>query len=42
MFDTELKKMNVSAERGEKVWKGAIKLLNGECPEERCEWCEKV
>ena len=44
IFDTELVKMNVSAERGEKAFKDALKLLNGKCPkkhtEKICPWCE--
>ena len=44
VFDTELVKMNVSAERGEKAFKDALKLLNGKCPkkhtEKICPWCE--
>lgn len=44
IFDTKLVKMNVSAERGEKAFKDALKLLNGKCPkkheEKICPWCE--
>ena len=44
VFDAELVKMNVSAERGEKAFKDALKLLDGPCPkkheEEICPWCE--
>ena len=40
LFDTELVKMKCSPENGEKVWKRALKLLDGECPKEGCEWCE--
>jgi len=44
IFDTELVKMKVDVEMAEKVWKNAIKLLNGECPVlpkgRECEWCE--
>lgn len=44
IFNTELVKMDVSAERGEKAFKNAIKLLNGKCPkkhtEKICPWCE--
>ena len=42
IFDTELKKVNISAERGEKIWKNALKLLNSECPKETCEWCDRI
>lgn len=44
VFDTELVKINVSAERGEKAFNDALKLLNGKCPkkheEKICAWCE--
>ena len=44
MFDTELIKMNVSAERGEKAFKDALKLFNGKCPEKNddCKWCKLI
>ena len=40
VFDTKLIKIKTSAENGEKVFKKAIALINEECPEEKCEWCE--
>ena len=40
IFDTTLVKMKVDVKMAEKIWKKAIKLLNGECPEKACEWCE--
>ena len=40
IFDTSLVKMKVDVKMAEKVWKKALKLLNGECPEKHCEWCE--
>ncbi len=40
LFDTELVKMQVNIEMAEKVWKKAIKLLNGDCPSKFCEWCD--
>src|SRR3989338_1321984 len=44
VFDTNLVKMNVSAERGKKAFNDALKLLNGRCPkkheEKICPWCE--
>lgn len=44
IFDTEIVKMNVSIERGEKAFKDAITLLNEPCPkkheEKICPWCE--
>lgn len=32
--------MKVDVESAEKVWKKAIKLLNADCPNNSCEWCE--
>jgi len=40
IFDTELKKMKVDISNAEKIWKKAIKLLNSDCPDKSCEWCE--
>ena len=40
IFDTELVKMKVDVEMAEKVWKKALKMLEGECPNERCEFCK--
>lgn len=42
IFDTKLVKMKIDVKKAEKVWKNALKLLNGDCPKETCEWCEKV
>jgi len=42
IFDTNLKKMKVSSVDAEKLWKGALKLLNSECPGNSCEWCRKI
>lgn len=42
IFNTELKKMKVSLESAEKLFKKAIKLLESDCPKETCEWCERV
>jgi hypothetical protein len=42
IFDTTLVKMKVDVKKAEKVWKEAIKLLNGDCPKKTCEWCDKV
>jgi hypothetical protein len=41
IFDTTLKKMKISVDNAEKIWKEAIKMLNEECPKESCEWCER-
>lgn len=44
IFDTKLIKMKVNVKNAEKVWKDALKLLNGKCPkkheEKVCPWCE--
>lgn len=46
IFNTHLVKMKVDVESAEKLWKKAIKLLEGSCPKahkdeqgEICEWC---
>lgn len=41
IFDTELKKMKVDIDMAEKAWNEALKLLDGDCPKECCEWCER-
>ena len=40
IFDTTLVKMKIDVKKAEKVWKEAIKLLNGDCPKKSCEWCD--
>jgi len=47
IFDTELVKMETNPASAEKIWKSALKLLDGDCPEasrndkgKSCEWCE--
>jgi hypothetical protein len=40
IFDTELVKMKVDVRRADKLFKDALKLLNGDCPEKTCVWCE--
>ena len=42
IFDTTLVKMKVDVKKAGKVWKNALNLLDGECPEKSCEWCERV
>ncbi len=42
VFDTELVKMKIDVKNAEKIFKKAIELLNGDCPRETCEWCERV
>ncbi len=40
IFDTELVKMKVDVDSAENIWKKAMMLLNKNCPQETCEWCE--
>jgi len=42
LFDTKLVKMQVDTKRAEGMWKRALKLLNSNCPDKTCVWCEKV
>ena len=42
VFDTELVKMKINVKNGEDVFVKGLKLLNGDIPDERCEWCEGV
>ena len=44
IFDTTLVKMKTKPERAEKVWKEALKLLEGKCPKKHqdCPWCLNV
>ena len=42
LFDTSLIKMKIDVDNAEKIWKKALELLGGECPEKGCEWCERV
>jgi hypothetical protein len=39
IFDTELVKMKVDVKMAEQIWEKAIELLNSECPQKGCEWC---
>ena len=39
LFDTKLVKMDVDVKQSGKMWNKAIKLLNGDCPKETCDWC---
>lgn len=40
IFDTELVKMETNPKNAENVFNEAIKLLNSDCPQDSCEWCE--
>ncbi len=42
IFNTDLKKMKIDVGNAGKAFEKAIKLLNSDCPEKCCEWCEKV
>ncbi len=42
IFDTTLVKMKINVKNAENTFKKAIKLLNDECPDKGCEWCELV
>ena len=42
IFDTNLVKMPVDIKNAENIFNTALKLLNGPCPDERCEWCKGV
>jgi len=42
LFDTELVKMKTDSKKAEALFRKALELLNGNCPKETCEWCEKV
>ncbi|MCX6749471.1 MAG: PD-(D/E)XK nuclease family protein, partial [Candidatus Pacearchaeota archaeon] len=41
VFNTDLKKMNIDVKSAEALWKKALTLLNSECPEKGCEWCQR-
>lgn len=42
IFDTELVKMKTDTQRAESLFKEALECLKNNCPEKRCEWCERV
>ncbi len=42
VFDTELRKIKTDVGNAERLFSGALKLLNGRCPKKSCEWCEGV
>lgn len=41
IFDTELRKVRINSENAEKLFNRAINLLNSECPDSGCEWCQR-
>jgi hypothetical protein len=40
IFDTTLKKMKIDVKNAEDIFNKAIKLLDEDCPNKTCEWCE--
>lgn len=40
IFDTVLARRNIDVNNAEKLFNKAIKLLNSDCPNECCDWCE--
>jgi len=42
VFNTDLKRMPVSPGNAEQLFKKALKMLGGKCPEKSCEWCKNV
>ena len=42
VFDTVLKKIKTNPKDAERIFKAAIKSLEGDCPKATCQWCEKV
>ena len=40
IFDTELVKRKINIKNAEDIFDKAIKLLNSDCPENSCVWCE--
>ena len=41
IFDTTLKKMKINIADAESLWKKALMLLNSNCPNVGCVWCER-
>jgi hypothetical protein len=42
VFDTELVRMEVDVNNAKHLFKKALKILDGECLNETCEWCKLV
>lgn len=42
LFNTELVKRTIDIKNAENIFKKALQVLNTDCPEKRCEWCEFV
>ncbi len=41
IFETVLARRDVDVKNAERIFEAALKLLNGECPENGCQWCER-
>ncbi len=42
IFDTTLKKIPVNIKNAEMLFEKALKILQGECPDKKCSWCENI
>jgi len=42
LFNTELKRIKINIKNGEDIFVKGLKLLEKECPKEKCEWCGGV
>jgi len=40
IFNTTLKRMQINIKNAEGLFKKAVSLLEGKCPEQGCEWCQ--
>ena len=40
IFDTDLVEMGTDVKHAEKTWEKALKMLNEDCPQDSCEWCD--
>ena len=40
VFDSVLARREINVKNAEKIFDKAIRLLNSECPQKSCEWCE--
>ncbi|MFA5992954.1 MAG: PD-(D/E)XK nuclease family protein [Candidatus Pacearchaeota archaeon] len=42
LFETKLIKLNVNIKNAEELFMKGLRVLEGDCPRETCEWCERV
>ena len=42
VFDTTLKKITVNIKNAEMLFEKALKILQDECPDKKCSWCENI